>query len=61
MTTYLELSEHVQEMVGIRTRMLLTNWIGPGTVEVLANAPSSGSVKVGDPRECDLIPVRTTR
>jgi len=32
--TYLELSERVQEQSGIRTRMLLTNWIGKLLEEV---------------------------
>jgi hypothetical protein len=40
--TYLELSERVQELSGIRTRMLLTNWIGQllEQVAVLAKADS---------------------
>lgn len=40
--TYLELSEHVQELSGIRTRMLLTNWIGKLLEQVAAHAKANG-------------------
>jgi hypothetical protein len=40
--TYLELSEHVQELSGIRTRMLLTNWIGQLLEQVAAHAKANG-------------------
>lgn len=39
--TYLELSEHVQEVSGIRTRTLLTNWIGKLLEEVARRAKAS--------------------
>jgi hypothetical protein len=39
---YLELSEHVQERSGIRTRMLLTNWIGKLLEEVAILAKAKG-------------------
>lgn len=38
--TYKEMAEEVQERTGIRTRMLLTNWIG-GVLEVAAVSASS--------------------
>jgi hypothetical protein len=37
-TTYLELSEHIQQVSGIRTRPLLTNWIGKLLEEVLSGS-----------------------
>lgn len=40
--TYLELSEHVQKISGIRTRMLLTNWIGKLLEEVARRAKMNG-------------------
>jgi hypothetical protein len=40
--TYLELSERVQELSGIRTRMLLTNWIGKLLEQVAARAKANG-------------------
>lgn len=40
--TYLELSEHVQEASGIRTRMLLTNWIGQLLEQVAIRAKANG-------------------
>jgi hypothetical protein len=40
--TYLELSEHVQELSGIRTRMLLTNWIGKLLEQVAIRAKANG-------------------
>lgn len=40
--TYLEFSEHVQELSGIRTRMLLTNWIGKMLEQVAARAKANG-------------------
>jgi hypothetical protein len=40
--TYLELSERVQEQSGIRTRMLLTNWIGKLLEEVARFAAARG-------------------
>jgi hypothetical protein len=40
--TYLELSEHVQERSGIRTRMLLTNWIGQLLEQVAIRAKAHG-------------------
>src|SRR5699024_5299799 len=40
--TYKELSEHVQERSGIRTRVLLTNWIGKLLEEVAVRAKANG-------------------
>jgi hypothetical protein len=40
--TYLELGEHVQELSGIRTRMLLTNWIGKLLEQVAVRAKENG-------------------
>jgi hypothetical protein len=40
--TYLELSEHVQEVSGVRTRTLLTNWIGKLLEEVARRAKEEG-------------------
>jgi len=40
--TYLELSERVQELSGIRTRMLLTNWIGKLLEQVAVRAKANG-------------------
>ncbi|MCE3554522.1 hypothetical protein LWC33_24070 [Pseudonocardia sp. RS11V-5] len=40
--TYLELSERVQELSGIRTRLLLTNWIGKLLEEVAVRAKNDG-------------------
>jgi hypothetical protein len=40
-TTYLELSAHVQEASGIRTRTLLTNWIGKLLEEVAVRAKAN--------------------
>lgn len=40
--TYLELSERVQEVSGIRTRSLLTNWIGKLLEEVALKAKDNG-------------------
>lgn len=40
-TTYLELSEHVQAVSGIRTRVLLTNWIGKLLEAVAARAKNA--------------------
>jgi hypothetical protein len=40
--TYLELSGRVQELSGIRTRMLLTNWIGKLLEQVAARAKTNG-------------------
>lgn len=40
--TYLELSEHVQDLAGIRTRMLLSNWIGKLLEEVARLAKANG-------------------
>jgi hypothetical protein len=40
--TYLELSERVQEVSGIRTRMLLTNWIGKLLEQVATRAKENG-------------------
>jgi hypothetical protein len=40
--TYLELAEFVQERSGIRTRMLLTNWIGKLLEEVASLAKANG-------------------
>lgn len=41
-TTYLELSERVQDVSGVRTRMLLTNWIGKLLEAVAAQAAADG-------------------
>lgn len=41
-TTYLELSERVQEVSGIRTRMLLANWIGKLLERVAQDAKDLG-------------------
>jgi hypothetical protein len=41
-TTYLELSEHVQKLSGIRTRVLLTNWIGKLLEAVAVRAKENG-------------------
>ncbi|WP_130014797.1 hypothetical protein [Serinicoccus sediminis] len=40
--TYMELSELVQEKSGIRTRVLLTNWIGKLLEEVAVRAKAKG-------------------
>jgi hypothetical protein len=40
--TYLELGERVQDLSGIRTRMLLTNWIGQLLEQVAARAKADG-------------------
>ena len=40
--TYLELGEHVQERSGVRTRMLLTNWIGQLLEQVAIRAKANG-------------------
>ena len=40
--TYRELSDHVQERSGIRTRVLLTNWIGKLLEEVAVLAKTNG-------------------
>jgi hypothetical protein len=40
--TYKELSEHVQEVSGVRTRTLLTNWIGKLLEEVATLAKAKG-------------------
>lgn len=40
--TYLELSERVQEVSGIRTRVLLTNWIGKLLEAVALRAKAAG-------------------
>lgn len=40
--TYLELGEHVQDRSGIRTRVLLTNWIGKLLEEVALRAKHEG-------------------
>lgn len=40
--TYLELSEHVQDVSGIRTRTLLTNWIGKLLEAVAVTAKANG-------------------
>jgi len=40
--TYLELSERVQEVSGVRTRTLLTNWIGKMLEEVARQAKGNG-------------------
>jgi hypothetical protein len=40
--TYLELSEHVQNRSGVRTRMLLTNWIGKLLEAVAVRAKNDG-------------------
>jgi hypothetical protein len=40
--TYLELSQLVQDLSGIRTRMLLTNWIGKLLEEVARRAKANG-------------------
>jgi hypothetical protein len=40
--TYLELSEHVQGRSGVRTRMLLTNWIGQLLERVAVRAKAAG-------------------
>lgn len=40
--TYLELSERVQDLSGVRTRMLLANWIGKLLEEVARRAKENG-------------------
>jgi hypothetical protein len=42
--TYGELGEEVQQRTGIRTRMLLTNWIGKVLGEVAAYSVKSGDI-----------------
>ena len=44
--TYLELSERVQEVSGIRTRTLLTNWIGKLLEEAAQRAKTEGEPPV---------------
>lgn len=41
--TYAELAEHVQELSGVRTRMLLPNWIGKLLEEVARKAKRNGA------------------
>lgn len=43
-TTYLELTEHVQQVSGVRTRMLIGNWSGKLLERVAQLAANSGEV-----------------
>ena len=44
LTTYLELTEHVQQVSGVRTRMLIGNWSGKLLERVAQLAADSGEV-----------------